>query len=92
MGRTLQNTMINLGLQNACDEAVYQVSTALRAGGTRVTPGLMKGFVCLFAFLSSHPSAPCMAVTAQWELLHNSRSSFQANDIQREGDLSVGLF
>uniref|UniRef100_A0A8C2SSL9 Alpha-1,4 glucan phosphorylase n=1 Tax=Coturnix japonica TaxID=93934 RepID=A0A8C2SSL9_COTJA len=25
MGRTLQNTMINLGLQNACDEAVYQV-------------------------------------------------------------------
>ncbi|NXQ98248.1 PYGL protein, partial [Sagittarius serpentarius] len=28
MGRTLQNTMINLGLQNACDEAIYQVSTA----------------------------------------------------------------
>lgn len=27
MGRTLQNTMINLGLQNACDEAIYQVST-----------------------------------------------------------------
>lgn len=25
MGRTLQNTMINLGLQNACDEAIYQV-------------------------------------------------------------------
>lgn len=25
MGRALQNTMINLGLQNACDEAVYQV-------------------------------------------------------------------
>nr|XP_046257032.1 glycogen phosphorylase, brain form [Scatophagus argus]XP_046257033.1 glycogen phosphorylase, brain form [Scatophagus argus] len=25
MGRTLQNTMINLGLQNACDEAVYQL-------------------------------------------------------------------
>uniref|UniRef100_A0A674NI17 Alpha-1,4 glucan phosphorylase n=1 Tax=Takifugu rubripes TaxID=31033 RepID=A0A674NI17_TAKRU len=25
MGRTLQNTMINLGLQNACDEALYQV-------------------------------------------------------------------
>ncbi|KAK2104193.1 hypothetical protein P7K49_018049 [Saguinus oedipus] len=24
MGRTLQNTMINLGLQNACDEAIYQ--------------------------------------------------------------------
>ena len=28
MGRTLQNTMINLGLQNACDEAIYQVNTA----------------------------------------------------------------
>ncbi|XP_007886385.1 glycogen phosphorylase, liver form isoform X3 [Callorhinchus milii] len=25
MGRTLQNTMINLGLQNACDEAMYQM-------------------------------------------------------------------
>ncbi|KAM9317303.1 glycogen phosphorylase, brain form [Gastrophryne carolinensis] len=25
MGRTLQNTMLNLGLQHACDEAVYQL-------------------------------------------------------------------
>ncbi|XP_015233077.1 PREDICTED: glycogen phosphorylase, brain form [Cyprinodon variegatus] len=25
MGRALQNTMINLGLQNACDEALYQL-------------------------------------------------------------------
>ncbi|XP_053553613.1 glycogen phosphorylase, liver form [Bombina bombina] len=25
MGRTLQNTMINMGLQNACDEAIYQL-------------------------------------------------------------------
>uniref|UniRef100_A0A673BV91 Alpha-1,4 glucan phosphorylase n=1 Tax=Sphaeramia orbicularis TaxID=375764 RepID=A0A673BV91_9TELE len=25
MGRTLQNTMINLGLQTACDEAIYQL-------------------------------------------------------------------
>lgn len=25
MGRTLQNTMVNLGLENACDEAIYQV-------------------------------------------------------------------
>lgn len=25
MGRTLQNTMINLGIQNACDEAMYQL-------------------------------------------------------------------
>lgn len=27
MGRTLQNTMVNLGLQNACDEAIYQVTS-----------------------------------------------------------------
>ena len=26
MGRTLSNTMLNLGLQNAVDEALYQVS------------------------------------------------------------------
>ncbi|XP_063293877.1 glycogen phosphorylase, muscle form [Pelobates fuscus] len=25
MGRTLQNTMVNLGLENACDEAAYQL-------------------------------------------------------------------
>uniref|UniRef100_A0A8C4XD72 Alpha-1,4 glucan phosphorylase n=1 Tax=Erpetoichthys calabaricus TaxID=27687 RepID=A0A8C4XD72_ERPCA len=25
MGRTLANTMVNLGLQNACDEAIYQL-------------------------------------------------------------------
>lgn len=25
MGRTLTNTMVNLGIQNACDEALYQV-------------------------------------------------------------------
>lgn len=25
MGRSLSNTMINLGIQNACDEAMYQV-------------------------------------------------------------------
>lgn len=31
MGRTLQNTMVNLGLQNACDEAIYQVCSAFEA-------------------------------------------------------------
>lgn len=31
MGRTLQNTMINLGLQNACDEAIYQVKPVTNA-------------------------------------------------------------
>ena len=25
MGRTLTNTMLNLGIQNSCDEALYQV-------------------------------------------------------------------
>lgn len=25
MGRTLQNTMVNLALENACDEALYQL-------------------------------------------------------------------
>lgn len=36
MGRTLQNTMINLGLQNACDEAVYQVSIPVGQCGPRL--------------------------------------------------------
>ena len=27
MGRSLTNTMINLGIQGACDEALYQVGT-----------------------------------------------------------------
>lgn len=25
MGRTLSNTMVNLGIQSACDEALYQI-------------------------------------------------------------------
>lgn len=29
MGRTLSNTMLNLGIQNACDEALYQVIVCL---------------------------------------------------------------
>lgn len=28
MGRTLTNTMVNLGIQSACDEAIYQVNLA----------------------------------------------------------------
>ena len=27
MGRTLSNTMVNLGIQSSCDEAMYQVTT-----------------------------------------------------------------
>lgn len=33
MGRTLQNTMVNLALENACDEATYQVGEAFKVGG-----------------------------------------------------------
>ena len=29
MGRTLTNTTVNLGIQSACDEAMYQVSVTL---------------------------------------------------------------
>lgn len=29
MGRTLSNTMVNLGIQSSCDEAMYQVSVKL---------------------------------------------------------------
>ena len=29
MGRSLTNTMINLGIQGACDEAMYQVMLSL---------------------------------------------------------------
>uniref|UniRef100_A0A8C3HX73 Alpha-1,4 glucan phosphorylase n=1 Tax=Chrysemys picta bellii TaxID=8478 RepID=A0A8C3HX73_CHRPI len=29
MGRTLQNTMVNLGMQNVCDEAIYQLGLDL---------------------------------------------------------------
>lgn len=32
MGRTLQNTMVNLALENACDEATYQVCRGTGAG------------------------------------------------------------
>lgn len=35
MGRTLQNTMVNLGLENACDEATYQVRQRIMAKGQR---------------------------------------------------------
>ena len=30
MGRTLTNTMLNLGIQDACDEALYQVRMCVR--------------------------------------------------------------
>lgn len=32
MGRTLQNTMVNLALENACDEATYQVAQRIMGG------------------------------------------------------------
>ena len=30
MGRALQNTMINIGIQGCCDEAMYQVCTMIQ--------------------------------------------------------------
>ncbi|XP_051507520.1 glycogen phosphorylase, liver form-like [Myxocyprinus asiaticus] len=47
MGRALQNTMFNLGLQNACDEAVYQM---------RVRPSIRPS-ICPSIHPSIHPSA-----------------------------------
>lgn len=38
MGRTLQNTMVNLALENACDEATYQVGEAFKGGGVPCWP------------------------------------------------------
>lgn len=41
IGRTLQNTMVNLALENACDEATYQVRRgghAFRTGGLTCWP------------------------------------------------------
>lgn len=35
MGRTLQNTMVNLALENACDEATYQVRSSLSSSVLR---------------------------------------------------------
>lgn len=30
MGRTLTNTTVNLGIQSACDEAMYQVNGSVK--------------------------------------------------------------
>uniref|UniRef100_A0A8C8A0J8 Alpha-1,4 glucan phosphorylase n=1 Tax=Oryzias sinensis TaxID=183150 RepID=A0A8C8A0J8_9TELE len=45
MGRTLQNTMVNLGLESACDEAIYQVVSV------RFPIGL--GFACFLDSMAS---------------------------------------
>ena len=36
MGRSLTNTMINLGIQGACDEAMYQVSGTKVIGNAKI--------------------------------------------------------
>lgn len=51
MGRTLQNTMVNLGLQNACDEAIYQVKSW--AYGELAKLVYAEGWVALFLGASS---------------------------------------
>lgn len=48
MGRTLQNTMVNLGLQNACDEAIYQVKSWGHQGPPEAEPFLTESWVSLF--------------------------------------------
>ena len=35
MGRALTNTMINLGIQGECDEAMYQVGTLTNSSSYR---------------------------------------------------------
>jgi hypothetical protein len=37
MGRALQNTMINIGIQGACDEAMYQVHYFLNRPANEMT-------------------------------------------------------
>jgi len=41
MGRALTNTMINLGIQGECDEAMYQVSATVYM--------LIKDFINIFS-------------------------------------------
>ena len=55
MGRTLQNTMVNLGLQNACDEAIYQVKSWGYQGPPKELAKLFhtEGWVSLFLRASS---------------------------------------
>lgn len=38
MGRALQNTMVNLALENACDEAMYQVEARHHAFAVVAVP------------------------------------------------------
>lgn len=63
MGRTLQNTMINLGLQNACDEAVYQVSIpGGQCGPTRGELGALQLLGC--------PCFTTLAANCSLSILH----------------------
>ena len=50
MGRSLTNTMINLGIQGACDEAMYQVSVIWNWGELKRGPSKM--FDCCLVSLS----------------------------------------
>lgn len=43
MGRALQNTMVNLALENACDEAMYQVKGAPLVFAVMAAPALRSG-------------------------------------------------
>nr|XP_034957340.1 glycogen phosphorylase, liver form-like [Zootoca vivipara] len=71
MGRTLQNTMINLGLQNACDEAIYQV----RGGGwepgcwTEWAIGLIQQALTLFSGTASNGHGFCQRILGNLKLV-----------------------
>lgn len=66
MGRTLQNTMVNLGLQNACDEAIYQVKSWGYGGPPEELAKLFyaEGWVALFLRASSYG---CVILTKRHE-------------------------
>lgn len=50
MGRTLSNTMMNLGVQATVDEALYQVQSkklfAMMLDGEKSVNGCLKKYVC----------------------------------------------
>lgn len=75
MGRTLQNTMVNLALENACDEATYQVrsnlSLSLSSGSLQFEKALLslthRGRVALCSWVWTWRSWRTWRRTLVWE-------------------------
>lgn len=57
MGRTLTNTMINLGIQATCDEALYQVIINLLIATDKKNKLLIKTLKCIKAWFGSRRTA-----------------------------------